>query len=135
MFLCNSCQPMHFFCCASTIGWLADMVVTFLISATADTTLLFCSTSVAYSRCIKGIHTILEFLLSADPSRFPYRSNTADQSLVFPSLSTHFYQPIYRLRGQLYTCRSHTLNHTPIGCTSLDCCTDVIEPIQLHLVA
>jgi hypothetical protein len=65
---------------------------------------------------------------------FPYRSNTADRSLVSPSLSTYFYQPIYRLRDRLYIYRSLTLNHTPIGCTSLNCCADVIEPIQPYLV-
>jgi hypothetical protein len=65
---------------------------------------------------------------------FPYRSNMTDRSLVSPSLSTHFYQSSYRLRGRLYTYRSHTLNHTPIGCTSLNGCADVVEPIELHLV-
>jgi hypothetical protein len=122
MFLCNSCQPMHFFWYASTICCLADAVVIFLISATADTILLFCPTSTAHSRCIGDAHTILRFLLSVDPSDsscFPYRSNMADQSLVFSSLSTHFYQPIYRLRDRLYTYGSHTLNHTPISCTSV----------------
>jgi hypothetical protein len=44
----------------------------------------------------------------------------ADQSLVFPSLSAHFYQPIYRLGNRLYAYRSHTLNHTPIGYTSVE---------------
>jgi hypothetical protein len=61
---------MHFFWYASTIGWLIETVVIFLLSATADTVLLFRSTSAAHSRCIKGVHTILGFLLSADPSRF-----------------------------------------------------------------
>jgi hypothetical protein len=83
MFLCNSCQPMHFFWYASTIGWLADPVVTLLILATADTILLFCPTSATHSRCIGDAHTILGFLLSADSSYFSYRSNMADQSLVF----------------------------------------------------
>jgi hypothetical protein len=68
--LCNSCQPMHFFSYASTISWLVDLVVTLLISATADTILLFYPTSAAHSRCIGDAHTILEFLLSADLSRF-----------------------------------------------------------------
>jgi hypothetical protein len=70
MFLCNSRQLMQFFRYASTIGWLADMIVIFLVSATADTILLFCPTSATDSRCIGDAHTILEFLLSADPSRF-----------------------------------------------------------------
>jgi hypothetical protein len=61
---------MHFFWYASTIGWLADTVVIFLISATADTILLFCPTSAAHSRGIEDAHTTLGFLLSADPSRF-----------------------------------------------------------------
>jgi hypothetical protein len=34
MFLCNSYQSMHFFDYTSTIGWLADTVDIFLISAT-----------------------------------------------------------------------------------------------------
>jgi hypothetical protein len=70
MFLCNGCQPMQFFRYASTIGWLADTIVIFLVSATADTILLFCPTSAAHDRCIGDAHTILVFLLSADPSRF-----------------------------------------------------------------
>jgi hypothetical protein len=62
---------MQFIWYASTIGWLADTVVIFLIlSATADTILLFCPTSAAHSRCIGDAHTILGFLLSTDPSRF-----------------------------------------------------------------
>jgi 4-amino-4-deoxy-L-arabinose transferase-like glycosyltransferase len=61
---------MHFFWYASTIGWLTETVVIFLVSATADTILLFCSISTAQSRCIREIHTILGFLPSADPSRF-----------------------------------------------------------------
>jgi hypothetical protein len=44
----------------------------------------------------------------------------ADQSLVFPSLSAHFYQPIYQLGNQLYTYQSHILNHTPIGGTFVE---------------
>jgi hypothetical protein len=137
MFLCNNYQPMPFFWYASTLGWLVDPVVTLPISATADTILLFCPTSAAHSRCIGDAHTILGFFLSADLSRFyclPYQSNMANQSLVFPSLSTHFYQPIYQLRNRLYIYRSHTLNHTPIGCTSLNYCADVIKSIQPHLV-
>jgi hypothetical protein len=47
MFLCNSCQPMHFFCYASTIGGLADTVDILLISVTADTILLFYPISAA----------------------------------------------------------------------------------------
>jgi hypothetical protein len=43
----------------------------------------------------------------------------ADQSLVFPSLSTHFYQSIYRLENRLYAYQSPNLNHTPIGGTSV----------------
>jgi hypothetical protein len=70
MFLCNSCQPMHFFWYTSTIGWLADTVVIFLISAAADPILLFCLTTAAHSWCIGNAHTILGFLLLADPSRF-----------------------------------------------------------------
>jgi hypothetical protein len=70
VFLCNSYQPMHFFSYVSTLGWLADTVVIFLMSATADTVLLFYPTSTAYSRYIKGVYTILGLLLSADPSRF-----------------------------------------------------------------
>jgi hypothetical protein len=70
MFLYNGYQPMHFFCYASTIGWLADAVVIFLISATADTLFLFYRTSAAQSRCIEDAHTALGILLSADPSRF-----------------------------------------------------------------
>jgi hypothetical protein len=73
-------------------------------------------------------------LIQADSSCLPYQSNMVDQSLVFLSLSTHFYQPIYRQRNRLYIYRSHTLNHTPIGCTSLNCCADIIEPMQPHLV-
>jgi hypothetical protein len=68
MFLCNSYQPMHFFSYASTIGWLADTVVTFLVSATANTILLLCPKSAAHSRCIEDAHTILGFFLSADTS-------------------------------------------------------------------
>jgi hypothetical protein len=68
MFLCNSCQPILFFLYASTIGWLADTVDSFLISATADTILLFCPISAAHSRCIGDAHTILGFLLSANLS-------------------------------------------------------------------
>jgi hypothetical protein len=49
MFLCNSYQSMHFFCYASTIGWLVDTVDIFLISATADTILSLCPTSAAHS--------------------------------------------------------------------------------------
>jgi hypothetical protein len=61
VFLCNSCRPMHLFWYASTIGWLADPVVTLLMSAIADTILLFCPTSTAHSRCIGDAHTILRF--------------------------------------------------------------------------
>jgi hypothetical protein len=61
---------MQFIWYASTIGWLADTVVIFLISATADTILLFCPTSAAHSRCIRDAHTILGFLLSTDLSQF-----------------------------------------------------------------
>jgi hypothetical protein len=50
--------------------------------------------------------------------------------LSFPiSISAHLYQPIYRLRDRLYIYRPYTLNHTPIGYTSLNCCADVIESI------
>jgi hypothetical protein len=131
----------------------------------------------SYSSCYRPIQ--------ADSSCFPYRLDMADQSLVFPSLSAHFYQPIYQLRDRLHMYRSHTLNPTPIGytfvehvpsaqtyrhipfsliphlwfhqsrpsevfcppsscnrsnldnpigCTSLNCCADVIEPMQPHLV-
>jgi hypothetical protein len=137
MFLCNNCQPMPFFWYTFTLGWLVDPVVTLLVSATADTVLLFCPTSTAHSRCIEDAHTILGFLLSADPSRFQLFSisiKCGRSILSFPSLSTHFYQPIYRLRDRLYIYRSYTLNHTPIGCTSLNSCADVIESIQPHLV-
>jgi hypothetical protein len=73
-------------------------------------------------------------LIQADSSCLPYQSNMVNQSLVFLSLSTHFYQPIYRLRDRLYIYWSYILNHIPIGCTSLKYCADVIEPIQPHLV-
>jgi hypothetical protein len=65
---------------------------------------------------------------------FLYRSNTADRSLVSASLSTYFYQSIYRLKDRLSVYRSCTLNHTPIGCTSLNSCAGVIESMQPHLV-
>jgi hypothetical protein len=38
---------MQFIWYASTIGWLADTVVIFLLSATSDIILLFCPTSAA----------------------------------------------------------------------------------------
>jgi hypothetical protein len=37
-------------------------------------------------------------------------------------------------RSVIHTYRSHTLNHIPIDCTSLNYCTDVIKLIQPHLV-
>jgi hypothetical protein len=40
---------------------------------------------------------------------FPYRSNTADRSLVSASLSTYFYQSIYRLKDRL----SMSIGHVP----------------------
>jgi hypothetical protein len=62
MFLCNNCQPMLFFWYVPTIGWLADTVVTFLVSATADTVLLFCPTSTAhksiYRRCTHDLRVL-----------------------------------------------------------------------------
>jgi hypothetical protein len=68
MFHCNGGPPIHFFRYISTLGWLADTVITFLVSATADTVLLFCSTSAVHSRCIGDAHTILGLFLSADLS-------------------------------------------------------------------
>jgi hypothetical protein len=61
---------------------------------------------IGYGRSILSFPILIHTLLSAD-------------------LSTERSAIIYR---------SHTLNDTPIGCTSLNGCADVVEPIQLHLV-
>jgi hypothetical protein len=126
VFLCNSCRPMHLFWYASTIGWLADPVVTLLMSAIADTILLFCPTSTAHSRCIGDAHTILRFSI-LDVFHIGYGRSI----LSFPILS---HTLLSANLSAICIYRSHTLNPTPIGCTSLNCCADVIEPTQPHLV-
>jgi hypothetical protein len=138
MFLRNHYQPMHFWWDASTIGWLAEAVDIILVSATAGNILLFRPISAITQpinlRCTHDLKVLAIGRSKPILVAFPYRSNMANQSLVSLSISTHFYQSIYRLKDRLYIYRSHTLNHTPIGYTSLNYCTDVIEPIQPHLV-